>query len=128
MYAKDITTREEITELMQPGGPAAIIDFWAAWCGPCRAMAPHFEEAARQMEEEDVTFYKLDTQKHPELAKAFNVRSLPTVMAIHDGQIQDVFIGARDAHSLTQIAKTLVSRASGEGFLKRIFGGNNKAS
>ena len=122
MPTKDITTREEIMELMEPGGEPAIIDFWAPWCGPCRSMAPQYEAAAVEMADADVTFYKLNTQAHPELAQAFNVRSLPTIMAINDGQIQDVIIGAQSGQAILRFARKLNSKSSGEGFLKRLFG------
>lgn len=122
MTTQPITTQKQITDLMQPDGPAAIIDFWASWCGPCRAMAPHFEEASRLMDEQDISFYKLDTEAHPDLAKAFNIRSLPTVLAIKDGQIQDVLVGMRDARSLTNFAKKLLGDAPKKSLISRLLG------
>ncbi len=122
MPTKDITTQQEIENLMQEGGPAAIIDFWAPWCGPCRAMAPHFEATAEAMKDEPVEFLKVNTEDHPDLSAAFNVRSLPTVVVVHNGEIQDVLVGSQNANSLERHAKRLSSRAKGEGFFKRLFG------
>ena len=122
MTIRELTTQEEITELMQEDGPAALIDFWAPWCGPCRAMAPHFEAAAEELKDEPVEFLKVNTEDHPDLSAAFNVRSLPTVVLVHNGEVQDVLVGSQNVNALHRAAKRLNSRAKGEGFFKRLFG------
>lgn len=122
MHTTDITSRDEIEALMQEGGPAALIDFWASWCGPCRAMAPVYEEVARLMADEPVEFLKVNTEEHPEIAAAFNIRSLPTVVVVQNGEVQDVMVGVQDHLSLKRVAERVVSRTNGDGFLKRLFG------
>jgi thioredoxin len=61
-----------------------VIDFWAAWCGPCRAMAPQFERAAQLRPQ--YRFAKVDVDAEPTLAGRYTIRSIPTVMVLRDGQ------------------------------------------
>lgn len=69
-----------------------------------------------------MSFFKLNTQDHPQLSQRFNVRSIPTLMLIHDGEVLDVIVGVQDADKLKKRAKWLLSKARGEGFLSRLFG------
>src|ERR1700730_1267920 len=62
-----------------------LVDFWAAWCGPCKAMAPIFEQAATQLEPE-VRLVKVDSDAVPELLQRFSIQSIPTLMLVHHGR------------------------------------------
>lgn len=62
-----------------------LVDFWAAWCGPCKAMAPIFEQAAVQLEPE-VRLVKVDVDAAPELQQRFSIQSIPTLMLVLHGR------------------------------------------
>jgi thioredoxin 1 len=78
-----------------------ILDWWAAWCGPCRAFAPTFEQASEK--HPDLVFGKVDTEAQPELAGAFEIRSIPTLMVFRDGILLFNQPGALPAAALEEL-------------------------
>lgn len=67
------------------GDGIVLVDFWANWCGPCRSFAPTYEKASERYP--DIVFGKVDTDAEQELSERFQIRSIPTLMAIRDGVI-----------------------------------------
>ena len=93
-------TAENFSDMVGNEG-TVLIDFWAAWCGPCRSFAPVFEEASN--EHEDITFGKVDTEAQTEIAQAFGISSIPTVMAVRDGVVLYAQPGALPAPALEEL-------------------------
>ena len=99
-------TEETFTqEVAEPG--ITLIDFWAAWCGPCRTMAPQFERAARLRPQ--YRFAKVDVDEQPELAARFAIRSIPTLVVLRDGEPVAAQAGVIGAEQLAQALDRIVA-------------------
>ena len=85
---KDATFEEFITK-----HKVAVIDCWAPWCGPCRAIAPKIEELAKEMEGK-VAFGKLNTDENEAIPMKYNITAIPTMLVFKDGKLVDKMIGA----------------------------------
>jgi thioredoxin 1 len=83
------------------GADLALVDFWAAWCGPCRMFGPVFEQASEA--NPDAVFGKVDTDAQQELAASFGISSIPTLMIIRDGVVLYSQPGALPAPALAEL-------------------------
>ena len=96
----------EFEALVLKGG-ITFVDFWAAWCGPCRSFAPVFEKASETYPE--ITFAKVDTDAESEIAAAANITSVPTLMAFRDGILLFRQPGALPAASFEELIQNIKS-------------------
>jgi thioredoxin len=93
-------TGENFQQTIEKGG-IVLLDFWAEWCGPCRAFAPVFEKASEKYSE--VTFGKIDTEAQQELAGAAQIQAIPTLMLFRDGVLLFRESGALPAAALDEL-------------------------
>lgn len=86
----DENFKREVLESDQP----VLVDFWAAWCGPCRAVAPTIEELAEQFNG-SVKIGKLNIDENPESPGGFNIHSIPAVLLFNNGRVVEAFVGVQ---------------------------------
>ena len=92
MAVVTITKENFAQEVLQSAKPV-LLDFWASWCGPCRMLSPVVDEVAE--ERTDVKVGKVNVDEQPELASAFGVMSIPTLVVMKDGKVVNQSMGAR---------------------------------
>jgi thioredoxin len=105
MAAIELTT-ENFQDTIN-NSPIVIVDFWAAWCGPCRSFAPTFE--AESEKHTDIVFAKVNTEEQQEIAGAFNIRSIPTLMVFRDQVILYAEAGALPPAAFSQLIEQVKS-------------------
>jgi thioredoxin 1 len=106
-------TDQDFTERVVDAEGLAIVDFWATWCGPCRLVAPIVEELASSYGDQGLKVAKLDVDQNPQTASRYGVRSIPTILFFHKGELVDKVIGAvPKAHLEQKVQEHLESAAA----------------
>lgn len=97
MAVLKITKENFNTEVLQSDKPV-LIDFWATWCGPCRMLSPVVDEIAEETESAKVC--KINVDEQPELARQFQVMSIPTLILVKDGKVVKQSVGVKPKDSI----------------------------
>jgi thioredoxin len=92
-------TDETFDEAIADAATPILVDFWAVWCGPCRAVAPILESLAQELDGQ-VRIAKVDVDAHPGLAQRYQVRSIPTMILFRDGAPVERLVGVLGRHQL----------------------------
>lgn len=93
-----VITKDNFDAEVLHAGKLAILDFWAAWCGPCMMLKPVFEELSQEMPQ--VKFCKLDVDEERELAMQYGIESIPTLLFFKDGKVIHKLVGLRGKDEL----------------------------
>jgi thioredoxin 1 len=100
MSTVSTTDSDFAADVLQSGKPV-LVDFWAEWCGPCKAIAPTLEKIAAELGDR-VTVAKLNIDDNPGTPSTYGVRGIPTLMLFKDGEVAATKIGALPPHKLTE--------------------------
>ncbi len=112
MASTDVVVLQDATfdqEVLKSDVPV-LVDFWAVWCGPCKAIAPTVEELARQYKGK-VKVAKMDVDEHQNVPQQYGIRSIPTLLLFKGGRVVDTIIGAVPKSKLVDAVKKAVQAA-----------------
>ncbi|MFI8483954.1 thioredoxin [Streptomyces rubrogriseus] len=96
MPVTPITSMSQFQKIINDSKPA-VIDFWAAWCGPCRQISPVLENISKEPENSGIDFYKVDVDDHQDIAQEVGIKAMPTFVVFKDGNKVGELVGANPA-------------------------------
>ena len=102
MAVKTVQTQNFQSEVLAAGTPV-LVDFWAAWCGPCQMLSPIIEELATARS--DVQFCKVNIDEEPSLAEQYGVMSIPTLILFKNGEVVNTTVGLRSREAIEAMLK-----------------------
>ncbi|HRR55669.1 MAG TPA: thioredoxin [Acidobacteriota bacterium] len=100
-FTKEVTDRNFDQEVLQSPVPV-LVDFWAAWCAPCRMIAPTVEQLAQEYDGR-AKIVKLNVDENPETAARFNIRGIPTLLLFKGGEVREQIVGATSKDQIQRV-------------------------
>lgn len=100
-------TKSNFKEVVANSDKPVLVDFWAAWCGPCRMLTPIVEDLSNEFGD-DVVIAKVNVDEEIELAQAYGVMSIPNVIIFKNGQVVDNSVGVRPKHYYAETLKRVI--------------------
>ena len=97
--------KESYNKAISSGEKTVMVDFWAPWCGPCKALTPILEEISSEMSEQ-VGIYKVNVDDNTELAQEHGVQSIPTLLIYKNGSLSETIVGVKTKDELIQILES----------------------
>lgn len=103
----EVTITTENFESLKTGEKPLVVDFWATWCGPCRAIAPYIEELAKEYDGK-IVVGKCDVEENDDIVMEFGVRNIPTILFFKNGEVVDRLVGGQSKSAIQKKFEALL--------------------